>query len=209
MEREYIKIKKPSPLPDYTTHLKELDDDKWKDWVFYHLLKFYQLYDEIELHHKIDSERKKPFPKVERAIARYIRLWLKNDREFDTHFRVIGEETNDEEVEGNYDITITHPYWSSKDFYFECKNLDGDKDLTGKYVNYNTYKKNILGQNIFDGGVFKGVTNIPAENIYVENSFRFTQRTFQLTYSQSFGNKKLNDKRNRFSGSDEEQKRMK
>ena len=155
MEREYIKIKKPSPLPDYTTHLKELDDDKWKDWVFYHLLKFYQLYDEIELHHKIDSERKKPFPKVERAIARYIRLWLKNDREFDTHFRVIGEETNDEEVEGNYDITITHPYWSSKDFYFECKNLDGDKDLTGKYVNYNTYKKNILGQNIFDGGVLR------------------------------------------------------
>ena len=63
--------------------------------------------------------------------------------------------------------------------------------------------------NIFDGGVFNGVTDIPAESIYVENSFRFAQRTFQLTYSQSFGNKKLNDKRNRSSASEEEQKRMK
>ena len=73
----------------------------------------------------------------------------------------------------------------------------------------NNNKLRLAITNIFDGGVFKGVTDIPAENIYVENSFRFTQRTFQLTYSQSFGNKKLNDKRNRSSGSDEEQKRMK
>ena len=34
MEREYIKIKKPSPLPDYINHLKELDDAEWKNWGF-------------------------------------------------------------------------------------------------------------------------------------------------------------------------------
>ena len=155
MEREYIKIKKPSPLPDYINHLKELDEAEWKNWVFYHILNFYQLYDKKELQHKIDNEKKKPFPRPERAIARYIRQWLKNDSEFDYHFQADGEKTNDEEVEGNYDITITNTYWSNKDFYFECKNLDGDKDLTDKYVIYNTYKKDTLGKNIFDGGVLR------------------------------------------------------
>ncbi len=155
MEREYIKIKKPSPLPSYTHYLKELNDGEWKNWIFYHLLQFYRLYDNIELQHKIENERKKTNPRIEREIAKYIRLWLANDMEFDSHFQASGEKTNDEKIEGNYDITITNTYWRNKDFYFECKNLDGSKDLTDKYVYYNTYKKNVVGESVFDGGVIR------------------------------------------------------
>jgi hypothetical protein len=72
----------------------------------------------------------------------------------------------------------------------------------------NNNKLRFAVTNVFDGGLVRGVTDIPAENIYVNINLRFSQRTFKLTYSQSFGNKKLNDKRNRTSASDEEQRRM-
>ena len=72
----------------------------------------------------------------------------------------------------------------------------------------NNNKLRFAVTNVFDGAMIRGVTDIPAENIYVNINLRFNQRTFKLTYSQSFGNKKLNDKRNRTSASDEEQRRM-
>ena len=155
MEREYIRIKKPSPLPNYVHLLKELDDEFWKKWVFYYLLTFYQNYDSIELKEKVENERKKRYPRIEREIAKYLRIKLNNDREFEYHFTAIGENTNDEEVEGNYDVTIHCTNWKSKDFHFECKILNGSKDLVNKYVYYNTYEKDLNNKNIFDGGVFR------------------------------------------------------
>lgn len=141
MEREYIRIKKPAPLPFDTRQLKSLDDEFWKKWVFYYLLDFYKNYDSVELKSKIEDEKKKQYPRTEREIAKFVRLKLKANREFGFNFSVKGEETNDEDVEGNYDITIHNTYWKNQDFYFECKNLDGSKDLVDKYVCYNTYKK--------------------------------------------------------------------
>jgi hypothetical protein len=72
----------------------------------------------------------------------------------------------------------------------------------------NNNKLRFAVTNLFDGGMIRGLTDIPAENIYVNLNLRFSQRTFKLTYSQSFGNKKLNEKRNRTSASAEEQRRM-
>jgi len=155
MEREYIRIEKPSPLPNYIHLLKELDDDFWKKWVFYHLLTFYKNYNNIELKEKIKNERKKQHPRIEREIAKFLRIKLNDDREFDSHFKAFGENTNDEDVEGNYDITIHNTYWKSKNFHFECKNLDNSPDLVSKYVYYNTYKKDSNNGNIFDGGVYR------------------------------------------------------
>ncbi|OFX89940.1 MAG: hypothetical protein A2W99_08750 [Bacteroidetes bacterium GWF2_33_16] len=155
MEREYIRIKKPSPLPNYTHLLKELDDNFWKKWVFYHLLSFYQNYDSLELKEKIENERKKVNPRVEREIARYIRLYLNQNKEFSFHFQADGEKTNDEDIEGYYDITISNTYWRNKNFYFECKNLDDSDVLVNKYVYFNTYKKGTNNENVFDGGVFR------------------------------------------------------
>ncbi len=149
MQREYIRIKKPAPLPFDTRQLKTLDDGFWKNWVFYYLLDFYQNYDSTELKSKIEEEKKKQYPRTEREIAKFIRLKLKANREFGLNFSVKGEETNDEDVEGNYDITIHNTYWKNKDFYFECKNLDDKQDLVNKYVCYNR------GHSSFDGGVYR------------------------------------------------------
>lgn len=155
MEREYVRIKKPAPLPFDTRKLKTLDDAFWKQWVFYYLLHFYQNFDSEELRLKVEEEKKKQHSRTEREIAKFLRLKLKANREFSLNFSVKGEETNDEDVEGNYDITIHNTYWKNKDFFFECKNLDGSKDLTDKYVCYNTYKKDSKNENIFDGGVLR------------------------------------------------------
>lgn len=165
MEREYIRIERPAPLPFDTRQLKSLDDEFWKKWVFYYLLDFYKNYDSVELKSKIEEEKKKQYPRIEREIAKFVRLKLKANREFGFNFSVKGEETNDEDVEGNYDITIHNTYWKNQDFYFECKNLDGSKDLTDKYVCYNTYKKNLENENIFDGGVLRYFNGKYAQNL--------------------------------------------
>jgi len=164
MDREYIRIKKPASLPFDTRQLKALDDEFWKKWIFYHLLDFYKNYDSVELKSKIEEEKKKQYPRTEREIAKFIRLKLKANREFGLNFSVKGEETNDENVEGNYDITIHNTYWKNKDFFFECKNLDSSRDLINKYVCCNTYKKDSNGLHIFDGGVLRYFNGKYAQN---------------------------------------------
>ena len=149
MAREYIKTPKSSPMSYYLPELKELSDEVWKNEIFHHLLSFYQNYDSEELKEKIEREKKKPKPRTEREIAKFIRLQLNADRNFGYHFKASGEETNDEDVEGNYDITIHSTNWKSRDFHFECKNLDKSQDLINKYVCYNR------GHSVFDGGVYR------------------------------------------------------
>ena len=155
MDREYIRIRKPVPLPYDTRQLKILDDEFWKKWVFYYLLDFYKNYDNAELKSKIEKEKKKQYPRTEREIAKFVRIKLNANKEFGYHFTAIGENTNDEDIEGNYDITIHSTNWKSKNFHFECKNLDCSQDLVNKYVCYNTYRKDTNNENIFDGGVLR------------------------------------------------------
>lgn len=158
MEREYIKIPKYSPLSSDVTELKNLSDEVWKNEIFHHLLSFYQNFDSEDLKEKIEKERKEINPRLERLIAKYIRIKLNADRKFGYHFKAFGENTNDEDVEGNYDITIHSTNWKSKDFYFECKNLDRSQDLVNKYVCYNK------GHSIFDGGVYRYFNGKYAQN---------------------------------------------
>lgn len=157
MEREYIKIKKRPPLPNSILHQKALNDDIWKDLVFYHLLNFYKNYDSTELKQRIQNEQKKDYPRPEREIAKFVRKQLNNEREFSLCFRAFGENTNDEDVEGSYDITI-HNTYRQNDFYFECKNLDRSQDLINKYVSYKkTPTKN-------DGGIYRYFNGKYAQN---------------------------------------------
>lgn len=157
MDREYIKIKKPAPLTDFVSHQRELDNEVWKNLVFYHLLYFYKNYDSIELKNKIIAEQLKQHPRTEREIAKYIRKYLNNSREFSMQFKAFGENTNDEDIEGSYDITIDNTYWKSN-FYFECKNLDASQDLVNKYVFYDK------GHKVFDGGVYRYFNGKYAQN---------------------------------------------
>lgn len=150
MEREYIRVKKPTtPFPFDTRQLKNLDDEFWKGWVFYYLLDFYKNHDNIELKSKIEVEKKKKYPRIEREIAKFVRVKLNGKKAFVSHFYAFGENTNDEDVEGNYDITIHSTNWKGRNFHFECKNLDDKQDLVNKYVCYNQ------GHSTFDGGVYR------------------------------------------------------
>lgn len=150
MNREYIRVKKPTtPIPHDIRLLKSLDDEFWKKWVFYYLLDFYKKYDKVELDKIIKKEKEKKKPRTENKIAKFIRVKLNGNKSFGYLFSAIGENTNDEEIEGFYDITILSTIWESKNFHFECKNLDGSTDLINKYVCYNK------GKNVYDGGVLR------------------------------------------------------
>jgi len=165
MEREYIRNKKPVSLPFDTRQLKVLDDEFWKNWVFYYLLDFYKNYNSVELKSKIEEEKKNKPARIEREIAKFIRVKLNANRAFGSCFYAFGENTNDEHIEGNYDITIHSTNWKNKNFHFECKNLDSSQDLLNKYVCYNTYKKDVNNENIFDGGVLRYFNGKYAQNL--------------------------------------------
>ncbi|QIK52910.1 hypothetical protein G7051_00525 [Dysgonomonas sp. HDW5B] len=154
MEREYIKVNRPAfSFPNNTNLLRSLDDEFWKSWIFFHLLTFYKDYDRVELKQLINKEKAKKHSKIEDSIAKYIRNWLNNKcRDFYLNFRAFGENTNDEDIEGYYDITIHNTYWQNRDFHFECKNLNEKQDLINKYVYYDTYRPDFLK---YDGGVYR------------------------------------------------------
>jgi len=59
---------------------------------------------------------------------------------------------------------------------------------------------------VFNSLEFTGVTNLPDENVFVTRTFDFSQRTFRLTYSTTFGNKKVKGNRKRKSGTDEKRR---
>lgn len=164
-KREYIKIAElTSHFPTDTNLLRDLNNDFWKDWVLYYLLDFYKNYNVQELLDIIKNEQTKKFPRTERELAKYLRKYLKNNIKLNLQgFKVIGEATNDEDVEGNYDITILHSYWEDE-FYFECKNLslDPKKSLIDKYLYTKIYPKNQQPKR--DGGVYRYFNGKYAQN---------------------------------------------
>lgn len=61
---------------------------------------------------------------------------------------------------------------------------------------------------IWDSLEFTGNTIIPEQNINTSNTFNMSNRTFLLTYSRTFGNKKLKASRDRTTGADDERRRV-
>ena len=62
---------------------------------------------------------------------------------------------------------------------------------------------------IFSTLKFRWTFNLPEENFYTNSRIQISRRIFKLTYSQSFGNKALKDKRTRITASEEERLRVK
>jgi hypothetical protein len=148
LNKEYLRVPKAVVLPPNTFDLKKLDVETWKKCVFHFILAFYNNHNSADLKIKITREQLKENPRVEILIATYIRKYLRGDPVFSFDFEADGEVTNDEEIEGNYDIVISNTYWNPIKFYFECKNLslDSKKNLINEYV-FVKYKK--------DGGVYR------------------------------------------------------
>jgi Outer membrane protein beta-barrel family len=61
---------------------------------------------------------------------------------------------------------------------------------------------------IFQSSNWLGTAKDPSVNLNVFNAFKDAERTFMITWSNKFGNKKLKDSRQRARGSDEEMRRL-
>ncbi len=63
-------------------------------------------------------------------------------------------------------------------------------------------------RDIFDSFEFNGGTNLPEQDLKTQNLFDFSARTFLLTYTFNFGNRKLKSSRNRETGAEAERRRV-
>ncbi len=62
--------------------------------------------------------------------------------------------------------------------------------------------------NLFESDNWKGTTEQPDINLYTKASFEFAERTFMLSWTNTFGNTKLKAARDRQTGAAEEMKRL-
>ena len=61
---------------------------------------------------------------------------------------------------------------------------------------------------LFDSYDYNSVTDIPEEKLQIIRNFRYSYRSFRLTYARNFGNSKVKSSRVRETGSEEERKRI-
>ncbi len=136
-------------MSDSRIQLRKLDDDDWKQHIFFHILKCYKEIHNNEVIKLIEKEKLKPKANIEEAIKKFIVKQLKNDKRFDTHGFIVNREPSSEHG-GFYDLKIQHSYWG-KYFSFECKNLDStSKAPTSSSINEYVYNKSKQ-----DGGVYR------------------------------------------------------
>lgn len=103
-----------------------------------------------------------------------------------------------------------------KDFNVELSGFYTSPFINGNFkidaiwgLNFGVQKKLKNGrlsfniQDIFNSIQSYGVTEIPELNVFADRSYNFNRRTFSITYSSSFGNKKVKKARNRNSSGDE------
>lgn len=124
----------------------------------------------------------------------------------------------------NFGFNSSQNFTLPKNFSMELSGFYRSKGLFGAAVigasgvmNFGVQKKfgdnksrlKLSLNNIFNSGAFKGITDIPSENVYSAMNLTFMFRTVSATYSYNFGNNKLKEKRERSTASEEEQGRVK
>lgn len=111
---------------------------------------------------------------------------------------------------------FTHDYSAELTAFYTGPNYVGTSLMESAYsVNFGVQKK--LGEkwgtlrfsidDVFDSFEWKFGTDLPEHNIKTNNIIKFSGRTFKLTYSRSFGNKKVKSTRDRKTGAEEERNR--
>tara|TARA_R110002051_G_scaffold290773_1_gene354440 strand:- start:68756 stop:71167 length:2412 start_codon:yes stop_codon:yes gene_type:complete len=119
-------------------------------------------------------------------------------------------------INGNQTFTLGNEYTAELSGFYQTRSLVGNVKFESLGIlNFGIQKKfkggNRLAFNVSD--IFNsleriGITNIPEENIYIERAFDFSQRTFKVTYSASFGNKGVKKQRARKTGAEKEKSRV-
>ena len=155
--------------------------------------------------------------------------WWKMQNSFiylNTEISNTNEESTTNFEQSTFNINSTQSFTMAKNLTLEI-NINyngpsfaswfGTSKLESYYsVNIGIQKKfgdkwGTLGFNVndlFDSLNWRVITNIPEQNLKTINSFDFANRTYMLTYSRSFGNKKLKSARERGTGAEEEKRRV-
>lgn len=161
MNHGHIKLPPTKILSDSCIERRKLNDNDWKNYIFFGLLKCFKEIDRKEILRIINS----PNIKIENAISNSIRRWLMNDRKFNSfEFSVNREPRTDGDQEGFIDLKFQHSQWGNgnKHFSFEAKNLDGSSKLVNEYVYTN---KKIKGTFVENGGIFRFMSGKYAHNM--------------------------------------------
>lgn len=123
----------------------------------------------------------------------------------------------------NFQVTIINMFtfrnnWSAELIgFYQSKGLFGTTTfLPFQGVNLGVQKKlsNDMGMlrfgidDVFNSLMFRGEMNFPEQNLVSSNTFDFSQRTYKLSYTRNFGNKKLKGQRQRGTGAEEERQRV-
>jgi len=122
----------------------------------------------------------------------------------------------------NVMLNMSHTFILPKEFtveltgFYQSKSLDGinvfkpfgslDIGIRKKMGKQSTLT--FSGNNLLNTLDFRGYTDLPDQNLVGDVHIRFSWRTFNLTYTRSFGNNKLKESRSRKTGAEEEKNRV-
>ncbi len=122
----------------------------------------------------------------------------------------------------NISINMTQSFTLPWDFSVELSGFYNSSNLNGLSVikpmgslNFGLRKKlgardniNFSISNLFNSMDFRAYTDLPEKNLVGDLHIRFSWRTYQLTYTRSFGKQKLKATRNRTTGAEDEKGRV-
>ena len=129
--------------------------------------------------------------------------------------------TDSEQFSYNFNHTSSFSLgdsWTSEiNFNYNSKRLFGPNTIKANYAmnigiqkklseKWGTLRFNV--NDIFDSRLFQIKSEVEGQNLVSDNKLDFSNRTFLLTYTRSFGNKELKSSRNRQTGAEEERRRV-